>query len=118
MLPILLSFRFIRKLEVLDHLNPIERVWKFVRKKFFKDRYRETFAKFCTQLQDFCANLDQYRTELTTLLTENFELFLRLGNHPLVPDAIFRFPISIVRSNRKFNQKMAGKSTQLRGGGP
>lgn len=56
------------------NLNPIERLWKFVRKKFFKDRYRDTFAKFCTQLQDFFANLDQYRTELTTLLTENFEL--------------------------------------------
>lgn len=56
------------------NLNPIERLWKFVRKKFFKDRYRDTFAKFCTQLQDFFANLDQYRTELTSLLTENFEL--------------------------------------------
>jgi transposase len=56
------------------NLNPIERLWKFVRKKFFKDRYRETFANFCAQLQDFFANLDQYRTELTTLLTENFEL--------------------------------------------
>lgn len=56
------------------NLNPIERLWKFVRKKFFKDRYRETFAKFCTQLQEFFTNLDQYRTKLTSLLTENFEL--------------------------------------------
>jgi transposase len=56
------------------NLNPIERLWKFVRKKFFKDRYRDTFAKFCAQLQNFFANLDQYRDELTTLLTENFEL--------------------------------------------
>lgn len=56
------------------NLNPIERLWKFVRKMFFKDRYRDTFAKFCTQLEAFFANLDQYRKELTTLLTENFEL--------------------------------------------
>jgi len=56
------------------NLNPIERLWKFVRKKFFKDKYRDTFAKFCTQLDDFFANLDQYRAELTSLLTENFEL--------------------------------------------
>ena len=56
------------------NLNPIERLWKFVRKKFFKDRYRDTFAKFCAQLEEFFANLDQYRNELTTLLTENFEL--------------------------------------------
>ncbi len=38
---------------------------------FFKDKYRDTFAKFCTQLDHFFADLDQYRAELTSLLTEN-----------------------------------------------
>ncbi len=57
------------------NLNPIERLWKFVRKKFFKDKYRDTFAKFRTQLDHFFANLDQYRDELASLITENFELF-------------------------------------------
>ncbi len=57
------------------NLNPIERLWKFVRKKFFKDKYRATFATFCQQLDDFFANLDQYRDELASLITENFELF-------------------------------------------
>ena len=57
------------------NLNPIERLWKFVRKKFFKDKYRETFATFCQQLDHFFANLDQYRVELASLITENFELF-------------------------------------------
>jgi transposase len=56
------------------NLNPIERLWKFVRKKFFKDKYRDTFDKFCQQLDDFFANLDQYHHELTSLLTDNFEL--------------------------------------------
>jgi len=56
------------------NLNPIERLWKFVRKTFFKDKYRDTFAKFCTQLADFFAHLDQYRAELASLLTTNFEL--------------------------------------------
>jgi len=56
------------------NLNPIERLWKFVRKKFFKDRYRDTFAKFCQQLDDFFANLDLYHTELASLLTDKFEL--------------------------------------------
>jgi transposase len=56
------------------NLNPIERLWKFVRKTFFKDKYRATFAKFCTQLADFFAHLDQYRDELASLLTTNFEL--------------------------------------------
>jgi len=45
-----------------------------VRKKFFKDRYRDTFAKFCQQLDDFFANLDQYHPELVSLLTDKFEL--------------------------------------------
>lgn len=56
------------------NLNPIERLWKFVRKMFFKDRYRDTFAKFCAQLAVFFAHLDQYRDDLASLLTENFEL--------------------------------------------
>jgi transposase len=56
------------------NLNPIERLWKFVRKMFFKDKYRATFAKFCAQLNDFFAHLDQYRDELASLLTTNFEL--------------------------------------------
>ena len=56
------------------NLNPIERLWKFVRKKFFKDKYRDTFAKFCQQLNLFFADLDQYRDELVSLITENFEL--------------------------------------------
>ena len=56
------------------NLNLIERLWKFMRKMFCKDKYRGTFAEFRTQLDDFFANLDQYRSELATLLTEKFEL--------------------------------------------
>jgi transposase len=56
------------------NLNPIERLWKFVRKHFFKDKYRSTFADFCTQLQQFFANLDPYRQQLASLITDHFEL--------------------------------------------
>ena len=56
------------------NLNLIERLWKFMRRKFFKDKYRSTFAKFKKLLDDFFANLDKYRDELATLLTEKFEL--------------------------------------------
>jgi transposase len=56
------------------NLNLIERLWKFVRKEFCKDKYRSTFAEFRVQLDDFFANLDQHRAELATLLAENFEL--------------------------------------------
>ncbi len=56
------------------NLNLIERLWKFMRREFFKDKYRSTFAKFRKQLDDFFANLDKYRDDLATLLTEKFEL--------------------------------------------
>jgi transposase len=56
------------------NLNLIERLWKFMRKKFCKDKYRDTFAKFRKQLDTFFAELDQYHSELAELLTEKFEL--------------------------------------------
>ena len=56
------------------NLNPIERLWKFVRKEFFKDKYRATFAEFCAQLAVFFTNLDQYRDDLNSLITLKFEL--------------------------------------------
>jgi len=56
------------------NLNLIERVWKFMRKECCKDKYRSTFAKFKTQLDDFFAHLDEHKNELATLLTEKFEL--------------------------------------------
>lgn len=65
------------------NLNPIERLWKFVRKKFFKDKYRDTFAKFCQQLDDFFAHLEQYHAELDSLLTDNFELIPEGWQTPL-----------------------------------
>jgi transposase len=64
------------------NLNLIERLWKFMRKKFCKDKYRSTFAKFKTQLDDFFAGLDEYRLELTTLLTEKFELLPSVWRAP------------------------------------
>lgn len=56
------------------NLNLIERLWKFMRKEFCKDKYRATFAEFRAALDTFFANLDQYRSQLETLLTEKFEL--------------------------------------------
>ncbi len=55
------------------NLNLIERLWKFMRKTIFKDKYRSTFAQFREVVDSFFANLDQYREELSTLLTEKFE---------------------------------------------
>ena len=56
------------------NLNLIERLWKFMRNKFCKDKYRGTFTEFREKLDSFFANLGRYRTELASLLAENFEL--------------------------------------------
>lgn len=66
------------------NLNLIERLWKFMRKKFFKDKYRSTFDKFKEKLDSFFANLDQYQAELATLLTEKFELVPSVWQTPAV----------------------------------
>jgi len=66
------------------NLNLIERLWKFMRRKFFKDKYRSTFAKFKKKLDDFFAELDKYKDELSTLLTENFELIPSTWQAPVV----------------------------------
>ena len=66
------------------NLNLIERLWKFMRKKFCKDKYRSTFAKFKAQLDDFFAGLGKHRNELATLLAEKFELIPSLWHAPNV----------------------------------
>jgi transposase len=64
------------------NLNLIERLWKFMRKKFCKDKYRSTFAKFKAQLDAFFTGLDKYKDELATLLTEQFDLVPALWQAP------------------------------------
>ena len=56
------------------NLNLIERLWKFTKKKCFKNRYYEDFQTFEKTLRDFLWNLWVYRNELETLLTLNFEI--------------------------------------------
>jgi len=67
------------------NLNPIERLWKFVRKRFFKDKYRRTFADFCAQLKNFFADLDPYRQQLASLITDRFELIPPRWLSPSLP---------------------------------
>jgi transposase len=66
------------------NLNLIERLWKFMRKKVCKDKYRSTFAKFKAQLDAFFTGLDKYKDELATLLTEQFDLVPALWQAPVV----------------------------------
>jgi transposase len=56
------------------NLNLIERLWKFLRKKVMYHKYYETFEEFKNTYFEFFENLEQYKDELSTLLTENFEI--------------------------------------------
>lgn len=55
------------------NLNLIERLWKFMRGKLFKDKYVNTFEKFKKKIDLFFTNLRPYRKELETLLVEVFQ---------------------------------------------
>jgi transposase len=57
------------------NLNLIERLWKFTKAQVLKNKYYATFAQFQAALEHFLDHLDQHATELSTLLTENFQLF-------------------------------------------
>lgn len=56
------------------NLNLIERYWKFFKKKVLYGRYYETFALFKKACDAFFSAADRYRSELQTLLTDNFHI--------------------------------------------
>lgn len=56
------------------NLNIIERLWKFFKKKVTYNTYYEKFAVFREYCLRFFKNLDKYRSELETLMTDNFQL--------------------------------------------
>jgi transposase len=75
--------KFIRKhkrIELLflpsysPNLNIIERLWLFFHRKQLYGHYYETFKEFKTACMEFFKNINQYDTELRTLLTDSFQL--------------------------------------------
>lgn len=56
------------------NLNLIERLWRFFHQKATWNRYFETFEEFRNTSLDFFKNLKQYEKELSSLLTDNFQL--------------------------------------------
>lgn len=58
------------------NLNLIERLWKFVKKKCLYSQYYEKFANFKQAIEDCLANVSgQFKQELSSLLTLNFQTF-------------------------------------------
>lgn len=54
------------------NLNPIERLWKFFKKKVLYNQYHEKFKDFKTACSSFFRGIRKYKAELKTLLTDNF----------------------------------------------
>jgi hypothetical protein len=63
----------------VQYEEPVERFWKFLRKKVTRNTYYATFTDFRAAIQQLLANLDAYTDELTTLMTENFHLVGKVG---------------------------------------
>jgi transposase len=56
------------------NLNLIERLWKFMKKKILYNKYYEKFEDFKKATLGFFDNIEQFKDELNTLLTQNFNI--------------------------------------------
>jgi len=65
--------RFVYLPAYSPNLNLIERMWKFCKKTVLIHFYA-TFAQFTQAIDAFFQDLGRYKSELDTLMTENFEI--------------------------------------------
>lgn len=56
------------------NLNLIERLWKFMKKQVLYNKYYEKFDVFKQTTLSFLENIQQYKSELDSLLTNNFHV--------------------------------------------
>jgi transposase len=57
------------------NLNLIERFWKFLKRRTVRNKFYPTFAEFRSAVQNVLNNIGSYADELTSLMTEKFQLF-------------------------------------------
>lgn len=62
-----------------SNFNLIERLWRFFHQRVTWNHYFETFAEFRSTSLKFFKNLKIYENELSTLLTDNFQLIPNLN---------------------------------------
>ena len=55
------------------NLNPIERLWKLMKKKTMNNKFHKTYKEFKTALEQFFQNINDYKLELSTLINNNFQ---------------------------------------------
>lgn len=58
------------------NLNPIERFWKFMKKKVNHNKYYSTFKEFREGFAEFYQKLPQYYSELRSLITDDFQTII------------------------------------------
>ena len=58
----------------INLVNLIERLWKFMKGKVLYKKYYEKFDEFKEATLGFFENIEQYKDELDSLLTNNFQL--------------------------------------------
>ena len=56
------------------NLNPIERLWKFMKKEVMANRYFPDLETFQRELMLFLRGIRKHRQELSTLITDNFHI--------------------------------------------
>lgn len=56
------------------NLNPIERLWRFVKGELVKNRYYEKYKTFRATVFRLLNNLDTHIEELKTLINDHFEM--------------------------------------------
>ncbi|WP_298363089.1 IS630 family transposase [Runella sp.] len=56
------------------NLNPIERLWKFLKKEIIKSNYTPDFKVFRQRIRDFFADIGSYRDKLKSLINTNFQI--------------------------------------------
>lgn len=62
------------------NLNLIERLWKFMRKKIINTKFYRIKEEFRQAILKFFKNINQYKDELSSLMTLNFHVFYSQSN--------------------------------------
>ncbi len=56
------------------NLNPIERLWRFIKQKVMANNYFPDLEIFRSEIMRFMRGIRKYRKELSTLITDNFQV--------------------------------------------
>jgi len=56
------------------NLNPIERLWKFMKQKVMANQYFPDLSTFRRKIMLFMRGIRKYKDELSTLITDNFQI--------------------------------------------